>query len=170
MIVLDACMVISFGNVNRLDLLDTLRQDTICVSARARTVVVRDPARAVMEASISAGRLAVGTLDLENSAEQQALQRYDARPMFRGRGDAEVLALAATRGYIVASDEQAIRTAVINEFGVDRLARTADFLVWAVREGRLQVDDAERLLTELDSGERIRRQLHQSGRKFKDLL
>jgi predicted nucleic acid-binding protein len=170
MIVLDAGMIISFGNVHQFALLDGLLHDRLCVSGRARTEVNRDPARMLMEASIAAGRLAVHAVDLANAAEQEALRRYDARPAFRNRGDAEVLALASSRGYMVASDERAIRSAVHNELGTQRLAGTADFIVWAVREGRLQLEAAERLLHEIDSGKRILRQLRQSGKMFSDLL
>ena len=170
MVVLDACMVISFGNAGRLDLIDTLRLHCVCVSARARAEVVRDPARAALEASIAAGRLCAEQIDLQNPAEQEALQKYDARPAFRGRGDAEVLALAESRGHIVASDERAMRSAVVAAWGAQRLAGTADFIVWAVREGRLLAEQAESVLGQLDSGARILWQLRREGRDVKDLI
>lgn len=170
MIVLDACTIISFGNAGRLDLIDTLQPHRVCVSARARSEVVRDPARAAMEASIAAGRLCVEAIEVENPAEQEALQTYDARPAFRGRGDAEVLALAASRGYIVASDERAMRSAVLGAWGPDRLAGTADFIVWAVREGRLDDGDAENTLAQLDSGARVLAQLKREGRTIHHLI
>lgn len=170
MIVLDACIIISFGNAGRLDLIDTLGLHRVCVSARARTEVVRDPARAAMEASIAAGRLCVEAIDVEHPAEQEALQAYDARPAFRGRGDAEVLALAASRAYIVASDERAMRSTVLATWGPHRIAGTADFIVWAVREGRLGACDAEDALAQLDSGARVLAQLKRDGRALRDLL
>lgn len=170
MLVLDACMIISFGNAGRLDLVDMLRLDRVCVSARARTEVVRDPARAAMEASIAAGRLRVEAINLENPVEQEAIQAYDARPAFRGRGDAEVLALAASRAYIVASDERAMRSAVLAAWGPLRLAGTADFIVWAVREGRLDAGDAEDTLGQLDSGARVLARLKREGRTVHDLI
>jgi predicted nucleic acid-binding protein len=170
MIVLDACMIISFGNAGLLHLIDTLRVDEVCVSARARSEVVRDPARAAMEASIAASRLRVEAIDMENPAEQELIQEYDARPAYRGRGDAEVLALAASRAYIVASDERAIQSAVLAAWGPHRLAGTADFIVWAVREKRLLIEEAERALTELDSGARILTLLRREGRQLRDLV
>lgn len=170
MVVLDACMVISFGNAGRLDLIDTLQLHRVCVSARARSEVVRDPACAAMEASIAAGRLCAERIDVQNPAEQESLQRFDARPAFRGRGDAEVLALAESRAYIVGSDERAMRSAVVAAWGAQRLAGTADFIVWAVREGRLLAEQAESVLGELDSGARILGQLRREGRDVQDLL
>lgn len=123
-----------------------------------------------MEASIASGRLCVESIDVEDPAEQEALRAYDARPAFRGRGDAEVLALAACRAYIVASDERAIRATVLAEWGPNRLAGTADFIVWAVREGRLAAGDAEEVLSQLDSGARVLAQLKREGRTVRDLL
>lgn len=72
MIVLDACMIIAFGNAGQLDLIDTLRLDRVSVSARARSEVARDPARAAMESSIVAGRLSIDTIDLSNPAEARS--------------------------------------------------------------------------------------------------
>jgi predicted nucleic acid-binding protein len=170
MIVLDACMIISFGNAGRLDLIAGLRLDSVCVSARARAEVVRDPARAAMEASIAAGRLSVISIDLDNAAEQDALRDFDARPAFRGRGDAEVLALAACRGYIVASDERAMRSVVREQWGAQRLAGTADFVVWAVREGRIEIGEAEYVLAQLDSGAAVLSALERQGRTLGDFI
>jgi hypothetical protein len=81
-----------------------------------------------------------------------------------------VLALAASRGYIVASDERAIRATVIAEWGLNHLAGTADFIVWAVREGRLSAADAEEVLSQLDSGAHVLAQLKREGRTLRDLL
>lgn len=170
MIVLDACTIISFGNAGRLDLIDGLQLDSVCVSARARVEVVRDPARVAMEASIAAGRLSVVSIDLENPAEQDALRDFDARPAFRGRGDAEVLALAACRGYTVASDERAVRAVVRERWGNQRLAGTADFIVWAVREGRIEVAEAECALAQLDSGGAVLAELRRLGRTLRDFI
>lgn len=170
MIVLDACMIIAFGNAGQLDLIDTLRLDRVSVSARARSEVARDPARAAMESSIVAGRLSIDTIDLANPAEQDALRDFDARPAFRGRGDAEVLALAASRGYIVASDERAVRSVVRDLWGSQRLAGTLDFIVWAVREDRLAMAEAEGVLAHLDSGWPILAQLQRQGRTLPEIV
>ncbi len=170
MIVLDACTIISFGNVGRLHIVDTLQRDSVCVGVKVRSEVLREPARAAMEASIAGGSLAVVHVDLENPVEQEAWQKFDSRPAFRGRGEAEVLALAETRGYIVASDERAVRLVVRERMGELRLAGTADFIVWAVREGRLSVAEAHAVLTELDSGVAVLTHLSRQGSTLRDLI
>lgn len=170
MIILDACTIISFGNVGRLEIIDAIESDGVCVGAKARAEVLRDPARAAMEASIAGGRLTVVSVDPENPAEQEAWRMFDDRPAFRGRGEAEVLALAATRGYVVASDERAVRTAVREQLGAAQLAGTADFIVWAVREARLSIAEAETALTQLDSGAAVLAQLQRQGLTLRDLV
>jgi hypothetical protein len=170
MIILDACMIIAFGNAGRFDLIDGLQLDSVCVGTRARGEVVRDPARAIMGASIAAGHLRVVEIDLENSSEQDALRRYDARPAFRDRGDAEVLALAECRGYIAGSDERAIRSVVVANLGPTRVAGTLDFFRWAVAEGRLSLADAAQVLGQLDSGVQILAQITARGQQLHDLL
>ena len=170
MIILDACILISFGNAGYLHLIDELQHDSVCVSARARLEVIRDPARSAMDASIGAGRLSVTSIDLYDAAEQSALQQYDARAAFRGRGDAEVLALATARGFTVASDELAIRKVVISQLGPARIAGTADLVVWAVREGRISLDLGEDALKGLDSGAAVLAELQRRGETLKDLV
>jgi hypothetical protein len=116
-----------------------------------------------LAACIESQVIAVEAVDLAVGAEQEALARFDARPAFRNRGEAEVLALAATRGYIVGSDEVAVRRAALSEFGVSRLAGTLDFLKWAVVEGRATALQAEILLKGLDVGPGILRELARRG-------
>ena len=69
------------------------------------------------------------TIDLGDAVEQEVLQRYDALIPFRSRGDAEVLALAKARGYIVESDDQAVRSAA---------------LVVKILQGRTTISEASR--------------------------
>lgn len=170
MILLDACMIITFGNAGRLDLIDALQAHRVGVSTRVRIEVVRDPARSQMEASIAAGRLAAVEIDLEQPAELEALARYDARTAFQNRGDAELLALASCRGYLVGSDERAVRSVVVAEHGSGRVAGTLDFIRWAVVEGRLAAADAEAVLRGLDSGPQILTQIAARGQHLSEIL
>lgn len=170
MLLLDACMIITFGNAVRLDLIDGLQAHPVGVSTRVRGEVSRDPARGQMEASIAAGRLTNVEIDLENAGEVEALARYDGRMAFQNRGDAEVLALAACRGYLVASDERAVRSVVVSERGSGGVAGTLDFVRWAVVEGRLAIGDADSILRRLDSGPQILAQIAARGQRLSDLI
>lgn len=169
-LILDACLAITFGNRRRLDLLAGLRDRRVLIADRARVEVLRPPASEELRAHIEAGKITVEAIDLEDAAEQSALARFDAMPAFRGRGEAEVLALAATRGYLVGSDELAVRRAVAEELGPGRVAKTLDVVVWAVREKRIDLREAEAFLRECDVGPRYLRALAERGRSLEDLI
>ena len=109
-------------------------------------------------------------MDLTDATERSNLQRFDSHPAFRDRADAEILALAVSRSYIVGSDETAVRRAAAEELGWKMVAGTLDFLVWAVREERVASAQAEVLLKTLDVGPGIIETLARSSKTFGDLL
>src|SRR5258708_11343858 len=109
-LIVDACQLITFGNANALTVVTSLRLHRIVVGARAAGEVTSDPASAQLRLALGNGELVSEGVDLSNAAEQAAFVTYDTRPAFRGRGDAEVLALASARGYIVGSDDRAVRS------------------------------------------------------------
>jgi hypothetical protein len=63
-----------------------------------------------------------------------------------------------------------MRSVVVNDWGAARLAGTADFIVWAVRERRLTIAEAGTVLAELDSGAAILAQMERQGRSLSDYL
>jgi hypothetical protein len=169
-LLLDACLAITFGNADRLGLLTNLRRHRIAIPPVALGEVQKPPARDRLLRAVRAGQIAVETLDLDLASERDALADFDSRPAFRGRGEAEVLAIARSRGYLVGSDERAVAAVVRQEFGAGRIAGTIDILVWAVREERLTSAEAELLLSQLDTGSGILKILKRTATSFHDLL
>lgn len=168
-LVLDACLAITFGQQKRLKLItDSSRR--IVIGARAREEVERPPARTELDEALREGEVEVESIDLDEPDEQDALARYDAMPAFRDRGDAEVIALAVTRGYIVGSDDQAIRRHVREDLGPTRIAGTLDVVVWAVRDGRMTLDDAMAFLRACDVGPALLVALDAQGRSLEELV
>lgn len=167
-LVLDACIVITFGNEEQLELVAGSSRRVV-ISARAEGEVARPPARSELDRALDAETIEVEGIDLDDPREQEALTRYDEKPAFRGRGDAEVLALATSRGYVVASDDQAIRRQVIRDLGPDRIAGTLDLVVWAVRDGRLSRTDAQEFLRTCDVGAALLEALRQKGQRLDEL-
>lgn len=166
---LDACLVITFGGAGRLDLIAG-GERRVVIAARAGEEVVRPPARPRLEEALDAGAIEVESIDLDVADEQDALARYDADPAFRDRGDAEVLALAATRGYTVGSDDRAIGRRVRTDLGPDRIAGTLDVIVWAVRDERISLSDAHAFLENCDVGPALLRRLTVAGVDLEDLI
>lgn len=169
-LVLDACLVITFGSTERLDLLIDAPVERVVVAARVFAEVTRPPSRDLLEAAVNDSRIQIEAIDLDRRTEQEAFARFNARPAFRDRGEAEVLALAVARNYIVGSDERPVRTATIQELGLQRIAGSLDVLIWAIRDGRLSLVEAEALVNHLDSGEGIQRLLRVHGTRLSELL
>lgn len=169
-LVLDACVAITFGNVARLDLITGIHGYQVAIGARARVEVSRDPARAEVQSAVSSGVLSVAAIDLAVPVEVAALADFDRRPAFKGRGEAEVLALARTRGYAIASDERAVLTAARAEVVAGPAFSSLELLVFAVRESRLDLASANALLAQLDIGRRIVRYLQTHGVSLQDIV
>lgn len=167
---MDACLAITFGNASRLDVLTNLSGYRITISARALSEVLKPPARDVLWQAVGDQSIEVETVDLSNAEEQHALARFDALPAFRDRGDAEVLALAITRGYLVGSDERAICRIVQTKLGQSHVVSTLDVVVLALRDERLSIDEAEELLERLDVGPAYLRRIKAEGLSLKDLV
>jgi|GEM_PF-3488408 len=149
-LVVDACTAITYAKVGRLDLVTGARGYRVVMAARARSEIRKEPARSHVAAAERAGDLTIEGVDLDAAEEVAALARYDAKPAFRGRGEAEVLALAAARGYAVASDEVPVLHAARTEFGAERVYTAASLLRLAVREERISAADAEALFERMD--------------------
>ena len=163
---LDACILITFGNAGALEIITGLLRHPVMTTSRSVREVTKQPATSAVHDAVSDGTLQVTAIDLNNRVEQENLRRFDSLTAFRGRADAEVLALAVSRGNLVCSD----RTAAIAEIGAARVAGSLDLLVWSVKEKRLSPTGAEALFYNLDVAPGITARLEDRGQKIVDLL
>lgn len=147
-----------------------LRRHRVTIARRAASEVTRPPALDQLNNAIEHGLITVEQIDLDAGGEQEALARFDNSPRFRGRGDAEVLALAISRGWIVGSDETAVRRAAQTEIGAARVAGTLDFLRWAVIERRITTARAVALLGRVDVGSGLLHRIEASGQTPEELF
>lgn len=169
-LVVDACLGITFGSAGRLELLTRLGGYRVVIGARALAEIRRPPASTAIRAAVTAREITVESINLDDPGERRALADWDARTAFRGRGEAEVLALASARGYIVGSDERAVLRAARQRWGARRAASTLDVLIWAIREDRLTIAEADALLGRLDVGPGIAKQMLRLGQNLRDLV
>lgn len=169
-VLLDACQPITFGSVERLDLVLDLERHLVAMGARAAGEVVRDPARGLVRSAIDRGDLPVLSVDLEDREELSALIRYESVPAFRGRGEAEVLAIAVSRGHLVGSDDEAVLRVALPVPTIPGVVTSLDLIVWAIREERIDIRRAERLIDRLDIGPRIRDRLERLERNLAELV
>ncbi len=170
LLVIDACFAITYGAVGRWDPLTDLSTYRIIIPATALTEVRRPPASTAVRAAIAAGKITVERIDVYDLTEQQALARYDSRTAFGGRGEAEVLALVAARGYTASSDERPVLPAARQEFRSARAASNLGILVRPVGEPRLTLAEAEAWIDQLDIGLGIRKRLAVQRKQLQDLI
>lgn len=168
-IVVDTCIAITFGNAEAISVVADLAAHNVVLAARAHGEITSEPARSQVKQAIDSGKVQLARISLDVADEQDALRRYDQSVRFRGRADAEVLALAESRGWIVGSDEIAMRR-VAATFGAHRFAGTLDFLKFAVGEARLSLEEAEMLLRSLDVGPAFVRRIEAEGRSIRAIL
>lgn len=103
-----------------------------------------DPARWIEQALRAGGIRESGPLDASESRSCE-----DHRSVL-SRGEAACLALAESRGWIVASDEPGrFQRHLRDHLGEHRIMSTVDFLLLAIRRGILSVDDADGIRTKL---------------------
>lgn len=169
-VLFDACQAITFASVSRLDLILDLQRHAVAIGGRASEEVLRDPARTAVRAAIDRGLLPVERVDLVDSGEAAALLRYDSMPAFQGRGDAEILAIAQRRSRVVGSDDQAVLREAGRSPGIPGIATSLDWIVWAIREDRIRLKEADRLIDRLDVGQGLRKRLTRAKRRLGDLV
>ena len=167
---LDACLLITLGSEDVLDLTTGNPRFRTCAGSRALSEVKRPPALHTVREALAHGGLQRMDLDLEDPRQASELARFDAMPAFTGRGDAEALALASIHEGFVASDDRAVRIATAREFGVGRLVGTLDLLVWSVRDGKQTVASAEALLARLDVGPGLLAQMSRAGTSLLEMV
>jgi predicted nucleic acid-binding protein len=144
--------------------------DQVLTTLRVVREVTRPPAVTALQRAIEDGSVGTTSIDMTLPAEQDALVRFDRVPAFRGRGDAEVLAVAVERGYLICSDDPAVRRSATAELGRGRVAGSLDILVWAVSEKRLSVQDAEQLFHRLDVAPGLESAMKKRGVSLAELL
>lgn len=169
-IILDACLIITFGNVGKLSIVTELGRYNLAVAATTIGEVKRPPAVDQLQHALQGHGISPTAIDLDVAAEQEALVRYSDRRRFKEKGEAETLALAASRGWVIGSDEVAVQRVAIAEFGPKRVAGTLDFLRWAVLDGRLSVVEASVLLERLDVGPGLLKRIVAAGSTIQDLV
>src|SRR5689334_17800960 len=107
-LILDANTAVTFARVNRLDLVTGLPGYRVVIGQIAFGEVKKEPAVSILAKAVRNAALGIEAVSLTDATEAAAWAKFDGMPAFRGRGEAEVLALACTRGYVVASDEVAV--------------------------------------------------------------
>jgi predicted nucleic acid-binding protein len=148
----DACFLINFLAVDRMDLLGSLVSYRFHCPFEVSREVVRPVQAERLERAIAAGILAL--VEIVDLAEIALLT--DLLHEQLGRGESACLALAESRGWVLASDERGrFRRLATERIGDGRLMTTRDALEQAVAVGSLEGPEARALAEDLRDNHRF---------------
>jgi predicted nucleic acid-binding protein len=141
-VVMDATVVIHLAKAARFDLLGSLKGWDFVVPDQVVEEVTYPEQAAAFERALRAGHLRK-----ESSTDLAEVALYAELKQRMGKGEAACLAMAATRGWLLASDDRgrAFRRLVGERIGSDRLIGTARIAEAAREQGALTADEAKQI-------------------------
>lgn len=138
-VVTDANVLINFCLINQISLLGALPDLVFLVPAEVLAEITDTSQRKLVNAEIEAGRFKTAVVD-----STQALELYAQFRGLMGQGEAACLAMAATEGAHIASDERKrFRTKAVELLGEQRIIRTEDLLLRAINAELVTIAEAD---------------------------
>lgn len=145
LVVADTCFLINFLALNRMDILHGLRGYAFRIPNHVVREVEHEDQKERLHDALAAGTL--GEIEITDHAE---IALYAELRRFLGDGESACLAVAATRRWVVATDEKGrLRREIHERLGKQYILNTAGALVEALRTGILIVPEAEEIRREL---------------------
>jgi predicted nucleic acid-binding protein len=138
-VVTDANVLINLIHIGQLQLLAELPQYQFRVPLEVLEEIEEPAQRDALNAAIAAGYLQEIVVD-----SIESLKLFGDLRDIMGRGEAACLALAATSGYHIASDEKKrFRRRAVELIGEAHILRTEWLILDAIRLGRRSIADAD---------------------------
>ena len=138
-VVTDANIIINLIHAHRLALASALPSYEFVVPEDVASEITEPAQRSALETAIAAGHLRRETI-----TAPAELTRYAELRQVVGKGEAACLALAESRGWLVASDEKRrFRHEALTRLGVGRLVTTPGLFLLAIRAGAMSVEEAD---------------------------
>lgn len=145
--VADASLLLSLGGASALTLLWEDPEHTWYITPIGRSEVKSDPTRAEISRAILKGQMATTELDTDSHRELGLFAHWSD---LVDPGEAEAIAVALSRGWVVGLEDLFAQRQVSREAGTDRWINAAALLVAAVRDGRKSVTEADAVFARLD--------------------
>lgn len=160
-VVTDSNVLINLMHVSRLELLRSLPGHEFVVPDHVREEITNPDQRAALDAAIDAG-----TVKLESITDLDALATFTELIAHIGRGESACIAIAAKRGWFIASDEKRrFRREAEARLGGERILGTVELFVLAIEAGLVTVEQADADKLALES-----RKFKVSFTSFRDLV
>jgi predicted nucleic acid-binding protein len=145
--VVDASLLLSLGEASALHLLWDDPGRIWHVTPIARIEVQRDPTRSELSRAILSGRLATAELDTDSEEELRLFAHWSD---LVDAGEAEAIAVALARGWVVGLEDLFAQRCVTREAGEAHWVNAAGLLLTATRGGRMSMADADAVFLRLD--------------------
>lgn len=147
-VVTDANVLINLMHVSRLDLLAKIPNHEFVVPEHVREEITIPEQRTTLDVGVSEGWLTIEVLD-----DLGAITVFTELIAHIGRGEAACIAIAAQKGWLIASDEKKrfLREATAR-VGAGHVLTTVDVFVLAIKAGLLTVEDADADKVTLEGG------------------
>jgi predicted nucleic acid-binding protein len=141
-VAVDATVLINLIQAGRLDILGALEGWRFVVPDQVVEEVSHSEQAAVLERAFEAG-----LVHRESSTDPGEIAIYAELRLRMGKGEAACLAIAATRGWALASDDRgrAFRRLVRERIGEGRLIDTPEIVRIAHRDGVVSEDEADQI-------------------------
>jgi predicted nucleic acid-binding protein len=160
-IVTDANVLINLMHVSRLDICARLPDYEFVVPDHVQNEIENAEQRVTLTDFVTRA-----ILRIEPLTDIGALTLFTRLIVHLGRGEAACLSLAATNGWIIASDEKRrFRREAEDLIGKDRIVRTPDLFVLAIRAGLMSIEEADADKTLLE-----RHRFRMDFTSFRDLV
>jgi predicted nucleic acid-binding protein len=145
--VLDASLILSVASANAFHLLWTHPEHVWHISGIVRSELRKRASRDPIDAAIAAAHLLLVELDTTNQAQMREwaawLERVD-------QGEAEAIAIASTRGWLVAIEDRRAQRAIEANLGQGRWVNCGSLLIDALTDKRLSLAEADKIFHDLD--------------------
>ena len=160
-VVTDSNVLVNLMHVSRLGLLGSIPGHEFVVPDHVRKEITNAAQLSLLDAAIGAG-----TIKLESLTDLDALATFAELIVHLGRGEAACIAIAAKRGWWIASDEKRrFRREAETRVGGDRILGTVEVFVLAIEAGLITVEQADADKVALES-----RKFKMSFTSFRELV
>jgi hypothetical protein len=145
--VVDASLLLSLGGASALQLLWDDPQHVWHITPIARGEIQSEPARSEISRAILNGRLATAELDTDSKIELQIFARWSG---LVDPGEAEAIAVAISRDWVIGLEDLFAQRRVTQEAGRRHWINAAALLIAAVEQTRMTLSEADAIFVRLD--------------------
>jgi predicted nucleic acid-binding protein len=145
--VIDTSLALTLNAAGSLDLMFENTRYDWWITPLVRDEVLRAEAQQALNRAITGGRLKMAEINMADSAE---LQRWAAWSEHVDAGEAEAIALALSRGWLIALEDRQAQRTLDREAGPGKWINTVNLLLDAVADDRLSMSAADQVFRALD--------------------